>query len=75
MIFLKNLYMCDTHGFSFPNLIYLMFLNGQFLMNVNAEKNDSFRDFIKNSEMKTTVKSLFITSPGCYEKEKNQYCN
>ena len=44
-------------------------------MNVNAEKNDSFRDFIKNSEMKTTVKSLFIKSPGCYEKEKNQYCN
>lgn len=42
---------------------------------MNAEKYDSFHDFIKNSLMKTTVKSLLIKSPGCNEKEKIQYCN
>ena len=43
---------------------------------MNAEKYDSFDDFIKkNGEMKTTVRSLLIKSPGCNEKEKNQYCN
>ena len=37
-----------------------------------AETYDSFHDFIKtkNSEMKTTVKSLLIKRPGCNEKGK-----